>query len=100
MVNEEKLDRILLELGHDDFNRGTAYIRRAVGIYEPGMYMTKELYPTLAEAAHSTPSRVERCMRHKFGLNVALTSCLTIAKMFLIIRQQKVQNLKLFTLAL
>ena len=64
MVNEEKLDRILLDLGHDDFNRGTAYIRQAVGIYQPGMFMTKELYPTLAAAAHSTPARVERCMRH------------------------------------
>ena len=64
MVNEQKLDDILLELGHDDFNRGTAYIREAVKTYAPGMAMTKELYPALARAVDSTPHRVERCMRH------------------------------------
>lgn len=64
MINEEKLDRVLLDLGHDDFNRGTAYIRNAARIYEPGMGITKELYPALAKAAGTTPSRVERCMRH------------------------------------
>lgn len=64
MVNEQKLDDILLELGHDDFNRGTAQLRVAVKMYEPGMSMTKELYPAIAKAAGSTGSRVERCMRH------------------------------------
>ena len=64
MVNEQKLDEILLELGHDDFNRGTAYIREAVKRYEPGMAMVKELYPGLARAVGSTGPRVERLMRH------------------------------------
>ena len=64
MVNERKMDDILLELGHDDFNRGTAYIRQAVQMYRPGIGMTKELYPGLARAVDSTPARVERCMRH------------------------------------
>ena len=64
MVNEQKLDDILLELGHDDFNRGTAQLRQAVKMYEPGMMMTKELYPALGRAVGSTASRVERNMRH------------------------------------
>lgn len=64
MVNEQKLDEILLELGHDDFNRGTAYIRGAVKRYTPGMAMVKELYPGLARAVGSTGPRVERLMRH------------------------------------
>lgn len=64
MINEQKMDEMLLELGHDDFNRGTAYLRRAATIYEPGMAMTKELYPAIAKAADSTTARVERCMRH------------------------------------
>lgn len=63
MINEEKLDNLLLELGHDDFNRGTAYIRAAVRIYE-GQPLTKELYPAIARTAESTPGRIERCMRH------------------------------------
>ena len=63
-INEEKMDNLLLELGHDDFNRGTSYIRLAVEMYEPGMAMTKELYPALAKAVGSTGARVERCMRH------------------------------------
>lgn len=64
MVNEEKMDNALLELGHDDFSRGTYYLRKAVRIYEPGMALTKELYPALAKAANSSPARVERCIRH------------------------------------
>lgn len=64
MINERKLDEILLELGHDDFNRGTAYIREAARYYQPGMAMTKELYPALAKAHDTSPARVERCMRH------------------------------------
>ena len=41
MINEQKLDDILLELGHDDFNLGTAYIRLAVKDYRPGIGMTR-----------------------------------------------------------
>lgn len=64
MVNEQKMDEILLELGHDDFNSGTALLRHAVKYYEPGMAMVKELYPGIAKAVSSTPSRVERNIRH------------------------------------
>lgn len=64
MINEEKMDNILLELGHDDFSRGTSYIREAVGMYTPGMRIVGELYSAIAAAHDSTPSRVERCMRH------------------------------------
>ncbi len=64
MVNEEKLDNLLLEMGHNDFNRGTAQIRIAVKIYTPGMSITRELYPGVAKATGSDPRRVERNMRH------------------------------------
>lgn len=68
MVNEEKLDGVLLELGHDDFNRGTAYLREGVKLYEAGRRaMCRELYPAIAEAHATTPARVERCMRHAIG---------------------------------
>ena len=62
-INEEKLDNLLLELGHDDFNQGTKQLRIAVRLYE-GQPLTKELYPTIAKATGSTAARVERNMRH------------------------------------
>lgn len=65
MINEAKLDDVLLELGHDDFNRGTAYIREGVKHFEAGKrMMTKELYPAIARAHGSSSARVERMMRH------------------------------------
>lgn len=64
MINEEKMDEVLLELGHDDFSRGTDYVRQAVKMYEPGMPFTKQLYPALAKANDTTPGAIERSMRH------------------------------------
>ena len=59
-----KTDRIMMDLGHPERLHGTEYLRRAVMIYRPGMSMTKELYPAIAEAVGSTATRVERNMRH------------------------------------
>ena len=67
MINEKKRDEVMLELGHRDNIRGTEYIRLAAGLYEPGMSITKELYPAIAAAAGTTPARVERCMRHSIS---------------------------------
>ena len=59
-----KIDQIMTELGHPEHLNGTEYLRIAVPMYHRGISMTKELYPALAEAVGSTPSRVERGMRH------------------------------------
>lgn len=64
MINEQKLDKVLLDCGLRDNLLGTDYVRRAVANYRPGMSLTKELYPVIAAAANTTPSRVERAMRH------------------------------------
>lgn len=66
MKNERELDNVLLELGHDDFNLGTKYIREAVRLWNTfgRVQLTKELYPLIAKNNNSTPQRVERCMRH------------------------------------
>ena len=66
MINEEKMDNLLLELGHDDFNLGTKYLREAVRRYDAAVRpaLTKVLYPAVAKVYSSTPSRVERCIRH------------------------------------
>lgn len=67
MVNRQKMTEIMAELGHTDNVIGTEYLQIAVGLYRRGMSMTKELYPAIAFAVESTPSRVERCMRHSIG---------------------------------
>ena len=64
MINEQKLDKALLDCGLRDNLTGTAMIRIAVHAFRPGMAVTKELYPDIAKAVGSTPSRVERAMRH------------------------------------
>lgn len=33
-------------------------------MYEPGMKMTKEIYPAVARSKGTTAARAERCMRH------------------------------------
>lgn len=66
-INEQKLDKVMLELGHRDSVMGTEYIRIGAALYERGMAMVKELYPAIAKAANSTPSRVERAMRHSIA---------------------------------
>lgn len=63
-TNEAKLEQIMLELGYPENLLGTQYVRVAVQTYRPGMSMTMELYPAIARACESTPSRVERAIRH------------------------------------
>lgn len=62
--NVKKLDEMLLACGLRDNLIGTEFARRAVLMYQPGMSLTKELYPAIAKAANSTTARVERAMRH------------------------------------
>ena len=64
MINERKIDDILLELGYPEHLSGTEALRAAVRLYRPGMAVTKELYPAIAAAVNSTPARVERAIRH------------------------------------
>lgn len=64
MINAQKLDNVLLTCGLRDNLLGTDYTRRAVRLYQPGMSITKELYPAIAAAVGSSSSRVERAMRH------------------------------------
>lgn len=64
MVDIEKLERVLLELGHTENLRGFDYLMKAVEQWEPGTYVTKELYPAVAAAFATAPERVERNIRH------------------------------------
>ena len=66
MIDCKKLDALMLDLGFDDFVRGTQYIRQAVQIWDvlPHCSMTKKVYPEIAAVSDTTASRVERAMRH------------------------------------
>lgn len=65
MIDARKLDECMMELGHPENQLGAEYIRMAVPMYESGLrHMTKELYPGIAAAANTTPSRVERAIRY------------------------------------
>lgn len=65
MINTEKMDEIMLQLGHTDNIRGCQYLREGIRLYDAGCRaMTKEVYPAIAEAHGTKPSRIERSMRH------------------------------------
>ena len=64
MINSGKLDDYMLGLGFTDSLLGSHYLRRAILAYRPGSSLCNEIYPGIAAAVNSTPSRVERAMRH------------------------------------
>lgn len=65
MINEAKLDQIMLELGFPEVLMGTDYLREAVRQYAAGKtQIAMEVYPAVAEKVMSSPIRVERGMRH------------------------------------
>lgn len=61
--NEEKLDGLLLELGFDDFVRGTDYLWRAVRRFDRREKLTA-LYAELGKAEGCTGAAYERTIRH------------------------------------
>ena len=68
-VNLESKDTTILhEIGVPAHIRGYHYMREAimlaVGDIEVLNYITKELYPAIAKKCSTTPSRVERAIRH------------------------------------
>lgn len=63
-IDRELLDTKLIWLGFREVTIGTGMLRVAIEQWRPGMWMTKELYPAIARQFGSTPSRVERAMRH------------------------------------
>ncbi len=68
-------------MGFRESLSGTAMLRKAVEYWEPGMALTKCLYPAVAKAFGITSARAERAMRtaiedvYKRGNNVYLAEC-------------------------
>lgn len=65
---ETKVTNILHEIGVPAHIRGYHYMREAILMaienVEVLNYITKELYPSIAKKCNTTPSRVERAIRH------------------------------------
>lgn len=65
---EEKVSKVLFELGVPHHIKGYAYIKQAVlKILEDESFrenITKWLYPDVAKVYYTTSSRVERAIRH------------------------------------
>jgi len=65
---EARITNILHEIGVPAHIRGYHYMREAimmaVGDLDVLNYITKELYPSIAKKCNTTPSRVERAIRH------------------------------------
>ena len=65
---ETKVTNILHEIGVPAHIRGYHYMREAIMMSVNDMdvlnYITKELYPSIAKKCNTTPSRVERAIRH------------------------------------
>jgi len=69
---ETKVTNILHEIGIPAHVRGYRYIREAVMMSVENMkmldYITKELYPNIAEKHKTEASRVERAIRHAISI--------------------------------
>ena len=65
---EAKVTAILHDIGVPAHIRGYHYMREAIIMAVNDMdvlnYITKELYPSIAKKCNTTPSRVERAIRH------------------------------------
>lgn len=69
---EAEITRIINGIGIPANVKGYTYLRKAIAIAvdDPKLLssMTKELYPTIAEAYNTTGSRVERAIRHAIDI--------------------------------
>lgn len=65
---ESKITKIIQEIGVPAHIKGYLYLRESISMVIEDMdylgAVTKELYPTVAEKFNTTPSRVERAIRH------------------------------------
>ena len=65
MIDMEKMDRIMLDLGFSDALSGTEFLRAAVELYDSGKtQFTTEVYPTLGVLFLTQPASIERNIRH------------------------------------
>lgn len=68
MTTEEKISEIFISIGIPPHIKGYGYLREGIKMTIEKPYMinsvTKELYPSIAKKFATTPSKVERAIRH------------------------------------
>ena len=67
MTIKEQTEDVLLKMGFSPANKGFGYICNAMELFEDNKYETCALYGKIAEQNDTTPSRVERAIRHAFS---------------------------------
>lgn len=68
-MDRTKIEDALLAMGVSAGIKGFNYIADAIQIFDErgtNIGITRELYPAIAERNNTTPSRVERAIRHAF----------------------------------
>lgn len=73
LASQQKITKILHTLGVPSHIKGYVYIRDSIGIMatlnEGCGGITKEVYPEIAKKYNTTPSRVERAIRHAIEIS-------------------------------
>lgn len=86
MTIEAEITNIIHEIGVPAHIKGYLYLREAIGmVVENIEYLsavTKELYPSIAEKFNTTPSRVERAIRHAIEVAWSRGKIDTINRLF------------------
>ena len=70
-MNRAKIEDTLLAMGVPAGIKGFNYIVDAIWVFDEmgtNISITKELYPMIAKKNDTTPSRIERAIRHAFGI--------------------------------
>ena len=85
-VNESEVTRIVHELGIPANIRGYQYIRTGIimALKEPEILgsITKWFYPDIAKVYKTTPSRVERAIRHAISISMKRADIDVLYKLF------------------
>jgi two-component system response regulator (stage 0 sporulation protein A) len=86
MSIEAEITNIIHEIGVPAHIKGYLYLREAIGmVVENIEYLsavTKELYPNIAQKFNTTPSRVERAIRHAIEVAWSRGKMDTINRLF------------------
>jgi len=83
---EAEITNIIHEIGVPAHIKGYLYLREAIGMVVDNIEylsaVTKELYPSIAQKFNTTPSRVERAIRHAIEVAWSRGKVDTINKLF------------------
>ena len=69
-INERRLGEFLRRIGVHPQLKGYIALKKAIMVFNPKMGITKELYPSVADAMQESASRVERVIRHAIEVAV------------------------------